>query len=231
VQFRLMGQNEETVDLEYCVEFFANDLPDIEPAFDEATSLRVEVYPYEKKYVDNPAPDNDRELQRTDPHVLKTEINTARFKQHFIMVLVVEYRRTQLLRAAGFQRKVPAAMLEAKARYSPSSRPLVDVFMEKYHITDDPDDFVPDSDINYAVGTSIKMTDLHDAIAEYAKKHGLTNLKKKQKMHGSSVRKNTRGVVGIITIEEYYETHPDEDEDDDDAYDPEFTSPFKRMRV
>jgi hypothetical protein len=204
VQFRLMGQNEETTELEFNLELFANELPDIEPKFDEATSLRAEVYPYEKQYVDNPEPGNDKQLQKIDPHVLKAEFKTAKFKQHFLAVFVVEYRRTQLLRLSGFRRKVPRVMIEAKAKCAPSTRPLIDAILEAFKITGDPDDFVPDDVIRADVLSlhNIKnMTPVRDALAAHKKKHNLLNLNVETQKRINS--RATRGIRGIITMREH----------------------------
>jgi hypothetical protein len=222
VQYRLMGQNEETTELEFNLELFANDLPDIEPKFDEATSLRVEVYPYEKQYVDNPEPGNDKQLQKIDPHVLKAEFKTVKFKQTFIMVFVVEYLRTQLLRAAGFQRKVPLAMIEAKAKSAPSTRPLIDAFLEVYKITDDPEDFVPDECMKSELLTPHnlkKMTPIRDALNVHKKKHNIVNLNvdAQKRVNG----RNHRGIRGIITMREHDARTEAKDESD---------RPEKRMR-
>ena len=143
---------------------------------------------------------------------LKAEFKTTKFKQTFIMVFAVEYCRTQLLRAAGFQRKVPPIMIAAKAREAPSTKPLIEVFLEEYHVTDDPEDFIPDDVIkmDFSASQNINIPAIRTVLDEYKEKKNLVHLNAyKQKRVNGRV---TRGIAGIITMDEHEKRTPCEDE-------------------
>ena len=111
----------------------ANDLPQISP-YDDAVDNRVHVANFGKIFVDEPR--NEMEL-KSDPNI-KKEIDSDRFQDHFLSLLIREYKTVSP--------PPPAALRTAKnAWLNVDDESIIGKFLASYAFSNDPGDFVPNS--------------------------------------------------------------------------------------
>ena len=161
---------------------FANDIPKMKP-YDIALDNRVRVVSYTKPFVDNPQDETELQL---DPNI-ENEIQTLRFKQGLIMLLLTAFRKFKL----NGPMVEPEAVLQAKNDWIDEEPDNMKRFLTDYVVTNNPTDFVETSDIAEWIKENkiqFSATKLGMERAKYAKKHNLEHFSKVQrKINGKVV--------------------------------------------
>lgn len=142
---------------------------------DEALNDRLKVITYKKKYTDNPSKD---EL-KADPHIAD-EIETPKFKSHFLLLLIKYY---------SIIVEEPLVMNESKKMWGIEEVNVIDLVKNDYDFTDNKEDFVVAREfIELCNEHDITQTKLGRELTKYAKQRGYDNvLTDKKRVDGVSV--------------------------------------------
>jgi hypothetical protein len=196
----LTGRTHGGLETEFIPHFlaiiFSNDLPQITP-YDAAVDNRVKVIGFNKTFVE--APDNEYELKMDNN--INEEISTDKFKQHFIMLIILRY--IQFLNNNKIE-VIPEEVINSKKDWigDDSEINIVTKFMNDYDLTDDVNDYTKSEDIQKWLdvqkkGISIKK--FSNDLKKYCSIKKLNNIESKNKKIGGKVLK---AWIGVRIIEE-----------------------------
>ena len=179
----------------------ANDLLEIKP-FDSAINQRLNIISYKKKYVDNPS--NEYELKKDNN--IDVELKTINFINAFQYIIFESYLNFY---KNGCKENIPEAVKNCKTEWlgSESENTSVNKFLESYEITNNIEDFIKSSEIDYWIKENklnISITKFTMELKKYCSIKKYNNVESKvKKLCGKAVR----GWFGIKKI-----TDDDEDE-------------------
>jgi hypothetical protein len=165
--------NEQSFMTHFLAFVLANDIKKITP-YDDAVNGRLQVFSYNKTFVDNPS--NEFEL-KADPN-LKQEIQTIAFQKALIGLFIEAYKDKSKFEI------IPAEALYCKKEWISTDTNPVDTFKMDFEFTNNPEDFVKSSDIEHwltQLKLGISMTKFTAELKKYATihKHDIHNDRKK----------------------------------------------------
>jgi phage/plasmid-associated DNA primase len=145
---RIVARNHYCGEQEFLPHFmpvlFAQDCPKVSP-LDEAVLNRVQVVHFNKTFVDAP-PANAFGLPGDAK--LKKELDTPRFRECFLMLVVKTFREYTERKAAGLELPVPTQVADAKKDWlSSEEETLLSKFLDSFEITNDPTTFATKASI------------------------------------------------------------------------------------
>jgi hypothetical protein len=182
IEGRGHGGNETTFSVQFLPVVFANDLPNIKP-YDDAIDKRINVISYTKPYVDNP---DETEL-KADPNI-DAEIDTIKFQQAFVRVLVMQYIKGK----KGKFDTAPGEVLNAKKDWIGTEATCLNKFTIDYKITNQESDYVRSSEIEAWLvekKTGVSMKRFGMDMKQYTTKNKLANvISKPKKINGKTVQ-------------------------------------------
>ena len=191
------GEAERTFSIQFLSVVFANDLPTIKP-YDDAIDKRIRVASYTKQYVDG-EPSNEMEL-KGDPEI-DSEIDTLRFQQAFVKVLILKYLDGQ----DGRFNDDPMEVIQAKQDWIGEEANCLALLQKDYEITNDPEDYVLSSEIKEwitqkKIGITMKRFGMDMKL--YCCKNKLENVLSKDKKRNGKCQ---QAWCGIRYIRESYD--------------------------
>jgi phage/plasmid-associated DNA primase len=179
---RLHGGNETSFQPHYTMMLFGNDMPSISP-YDDAIDNRVDVFNYNKRFVDDPDED---ELQR-DPRLIE-EMDTPEFQFNFIGMLIWAYLEYQ---THGSKQK-PEECMKAKKDWIDQEIGALPSFLQEFEITNKVEDKVPSSEIQEWLQDKklgITMKKLGMELKPYLIKHNFDKVENKVvSMNGKKIQ-------------------------------------------
>ena len=186
---RLHGGNETIFKVCFLPILFAQDLPPIKP-IDDAIMTRVRAIPYTKVYVDEPS--HCLELKK-EPH-LEDEIHTYAFQMGFLRLMFQSYLEFhQSGRVEVELEEVKQAVLDVVGHETN----IMDAFLNRYEITNDPEDSVSSATLQQWLTDEKKgvtITKLGLELNRYAQIHKMEHVKHKDKKVNKRVSKHWMGV-------------------------------------
>ena len=171
--------------------------------FDSAINQRLNIISYKKKYVDNPT--NEYELKKDNN--IDVELKTINFINAFQYIIFESYLNFY---KNGCKENIPEAVKNCKTEWlgSESENTSVNKFLESYEITNNIENFIKSSEIDYWIKENklnISITKFTMELKKYCSIKKYNNVESKvKKLYGKAVR----GWFGIKQIID------DEDEDE-----------------
>ncbi len=186
---------------------FANDLSKFD-TLDPALDCRIDIFGYEKKFVDtNIKPILDDDELPIDPN-LKEEIKTIEFQQKFVMLLISKYEQYKQ-RVIDNQKlikdnktplilmPVPDDCIKSKSEWISQDINIISSFLCDFTITNDEDDKLPNINIEQWLkdkNNSISINKFNKELKKYLEKNGNNKVDHKPFKYEN---KTVRGWVGI----------------------------------
>lgn len=183
--------NEKEFNIYFLPIIFANDLNQISPK-DDAVVNRTIAFDYQKKYVDEPDPNNPFELKK-DPNLLDY-IHTLEFKQGFVGMLIKSYMK---YKKNGYKETIPENMKKMTADIIGEDKSTLDTFLKDFTISDDENAFTSNKTIeNWLTNNKldVSIARLTRDINKYIVIKNLKNVVNKVK---KVENKSQRGWIGI----------------------------------
>jgi phage/plasmid-associated DNA primase len=170
------GANEQSFTPHFLAMVLANDIKKITP-YDDAVNGRVQIFSYNKRFVENPS--NEFEL-KADPN-LKHEVQTIEFQKALIGLFIQAY-----MDKSKFD-TIPAEALYCKNEWISTDANVVETFKEDFEFTSDKNDFVKSSDIEYWLTQQklgVSMTKFTGELKKYITIHKLDIHNNRKKIGG-----------------------------------------------
>ena len=190
---RQHGKNETEFTPHFSSLVLVNDLPKIRP-YDDAVDNRVRVTSFEKAYVDEPT--NKYEMKKDDAFC--KSIYEDEFKNALVSALFVAYKEYV---DAGCVMYEPQSVKCAKTEWLGESRGVMDVFLNDFEVSNSPDDFVTNEDIEAWLKerkTGITIRKFNKELKKYAELGEYKNVvSERKKLNGRTVR----GFKGVCLID------------------------------
>jgi hypothetical protein len=177
---RFHGQNETSFIPQFLMCMFVNDFPKIISS-GEAINDRICAIEFEKHYVDNPK--TIFELPK-DLNLTK-EIETQRYQKCFLMMLIQSYNN--FLDNNKFDRKPEKTIISSNEWSQKDDSDSVKLFLEKYIITQNEDDYISSNSIQdwfESLGTGTTYLKFAKDMNKYFTSYGYTVNKKYKKEKG-----------------------------------------------
>lgn len=186
----LIGREHFKAETNFIPHFLAiimsNDMNKITP-YDSAVRNRIKIIPFSKQFVENPT--NENELKKDEN--VKSEIDTLRFKQVFVGLLIKRY--IQFIRDENSLETVPVDVIQGIEDWvgGDEDTNLVNIFKNEFNITNDESDYVTSKDIEDWLkeqSSGISMKKFAIEFKKYCNKNNYDKIKVKQKkIHGKNI--------------------------------------------
>lgn len=200
---RFHGNNEISFVPQFLMCMFVNDFPKILSS-GETISDRMCTFEFEKHYVDNPK--TSFELPK-DPNLTK-EIDTPRYQKCFLMMLIESYNN--FIDKNKVEQKPEKVIVANNEWSSKDDCDSVKLFLEKYTITQNENDYISSNNIQdwfEKLGNGTSYIKFCKDMNKYFKSYGYNVYKKNKK----EKNKTFMCWFGIKTLE-------DEDNEEDEKY-------------
>jgi hypothetical protein len=133
---------------------FVNDMPNINPC-DNAVIMRCKVTPFQKSFINNPDPNNNKQA-KSDPSI-KIKFSTDEYKNSLFFLMTDTYKiLAQNEKELGGYINTPDIVdLEIKKWMINDNTNFIDKINEAFEITNNPNDFTPTNKIiEYIINNS-----------------------------------------------------------------------------
>jgi phage/plasmid-associated DNA primase len=194
---RFHGKSEESFVPQFLMCMFVNDFPKIISS-GEAIHDRICAIEFEKHYVDNPK--TILELPK-DPN-LTNEIETDKYKKCFLMMLIESY--TIFVDNNKVENKPEKTIVASNEWSNKDECDSVQLFLEKYTITQNQDDYISSNSIQDwfdTLGTGSSFLKFTKDMTKYFKSYGY-NVVRKDKKENKKVFKCWFGIKGFDICED-----------------------------
>ena len=138
ISVRQLYQDPIDIKVSFLINFFCNNKPDLSSC-DGGIARRLRVIDWDKKFVDNPDPNNPNQILKDEAMMRKLMSKT--FRNAFVILLLKRWETNE----DNIQTKeipVPQKIKDASASYIDDNNPVLGFLMEKYEITKNKTDFI-----------------------------------------------------------------------------------------